>query len=72
MRAAIGIGSNIEPQRNVASACQRLARDAPLVDLSRPWRTPAVGSAGPPFLNRVAVVETPLAPVALRRWLRAV
>jgi 2-amino-4-hydroxy-6-hydroxymethyldihydropteridine diphosphokinase len=62
----------VEPRRHLPAACQRLARDATVVGLSRPWWTPAVGAPGPPFLNCVAVVETPLAPVALRRWLRAV
>jgi 2-amino-4-hydroxy-6-hydroxymethyldihydropteridine diphosphokinase len=72
VRAALGLGSNIDPRRNIESACRRLARDATAARLSRPWWTPAVGSDGPPFLNCVAVVATPLAPVALRRWLRAV
>ncbi|MEA3166289.1 MAG: 2-amino-4-hydroxy-6-hydroxymethyldihydropteridine diphosphokinase [Thermoplasmata archaeon] len=74
MRALVGIGSNVEPKRNLDSACQRLARDAQILDLSRPWWTPAVGGppGSPQFLNCVAVVETPLAPVAMRRWLRAV
>jgi 2-amino-4-hydroxy-6-hydroxymethyldihydropteridine diphosphokinase len=72
MKAILGLGSNIEPRRNLDSACQRLARDAHVLGLSRPWETPAVGGPGPWFLNCVAVVETPLAPVATRRWLRAI
>ena len=74
MKALVGIGSNVEPRLNVESACQRLARDATVVALSRPWWTPAVGApeGSPPFLNRVAVVATPRRPVALRRWLQAI
>lgn len=72
MKAILGLGSNIEPRRNLESACQRLARDAHVLALSRPWETPSVGGPGPRFLNSVAVVETPLAPVAMRRWLRAI
>jgi 2-amino-4-hydroxy-6-hydroxymethyldihydropteridine diphosphokinase len=74
MKAIVGIGSNIEPRRNLESACQRLARDADVVKLSRPWWTPAVGGAAgdPPFLNCIAVVDTPRRPVALRRWLQAI
>ena len=72
MRALLGIGSNVQPRRNVTSACRRLARDAHVEALSRPWWTPAVGSDGPPFLNRVAVVETSFSPAAARRWLRQV
>lgn len=74
MRVLLGIGSNLDPRRNVESACTHLARDAQVRELSRPWWTPAVGGPpdSPPFLNCVAVVETPLAPVAMRRWLRAV
>jgi len=74
MRAILGIGSNVEPRRNIDSACARLARDAEVQALSRPWWTPPVGAPpdSPAFLNCVAVVETPLAPVAMRRWLRAV
>jgi aldehyde dehydrogenase (NAD+) len=74
MRAIVGIGSNVEPRRNVESACQRLARDATVLALSRPWWTPAVGGPpdSPPFLNCAAVVETARRPVALRRWLQAI
>lgn len=74
MKAILGLGSNIEPRRNIESACQRLARDAHVAGLSRPWWTPAIGGGptAPPFLNCVAVIDTPLAPVAMRRWLRAV
>lgn len=74
MRAIVGIGSNVEPRRNVESACQRLARDATVLALSRPWWTPAVGGPpdSPPFLNCAAVVETSRRPVALRRWLQAI
>ncbi|MHB1261460.1 MAG: 2-amino-4-hydroxy-6-hydroxymethyldihydropteridine diphosphokinase [Thermoplasmatota archaeon] len=74
MKAILGLGSNIEPRSNIESACQRLARDAHVEKVSRPWWTPAVGGVpgSPPFLNCVAIVETPLAPVAMRRWLRAV
>lgn len=72
MRALVGIGSNVQPKRNVESACRRLARDARVEGLSRPWWTPAVGSDGPPFLNCVALVSAALEPTAVRRWLRAV
>jgi 2-amino-4-hydroxy-6-hydroxymethyldihydropteridine diphosphokinase len=70
VRVFVGIGSNVQPRRNVESACRRLARDARVEALSRPWWTPAVGSDGPPFLNCVAVVESPFGSAALRRWLR--
>jgi 2-amino-4-hydroxy-6-hydroxymethyldihydropteridine diphosphokinase len=72
MRAIVGIGSNVEPRSNLESACKRLARDATVVSLSRPWWTPAVGSNGPPFLNCVAVIDTARRPVAMRRWLQAI
>lgn len=74
MKAILGLGSNIEPRRNLDSACQRLARDSRVDKLSRPWWTPAIGGGleAPPFLNCVAAIETPLAPVATRRWLRAI
>lgn len=72
MRAILGLGSNIDPARNLGSACRRLARDARVEALSRPWCTPAVGSEGPPFLNCVAVVQSPMAPATFQRWLRAV
>ena len=74
MRLLLGLGSSLEPRRNIESACARLARDARIETLSRPWWTPPVGGqpGDPPFLNCVAVVETPKAPVAARRWLRAI
>jgi 2-amino-4-hydroxy-6-hydroxymethyldihydropteridine diphosphokinase len=74
VRLLLGLGSSLDPRRNLESACSRLARDARIEELSRAWWTPAVGGqpSDPPFLNRVAVVATPLAPTAARRWLRAI
>lgn len=72
MRALLGLGSNIDADRNMDSACRRLARDVRVEALSWPWWTPAVGSDGPPFLNRVALVETPMDLAAVRHWLREV
>lgn len=55
----LSLGSNIEPEANLPAAIELLQNDCRLVALSSIWETPAVGAAGPRFLNAVALVETP-------------
>ncbi len=62
----IGLGSNIDPEQNLRVAVEALRQSAQLKALSHAWRSAAVGSAGPEFLNAAACLETPLDPAALK------
>jgi dihydroneopterin aldolase/2-amino-4-hydroxy-6-hydroxymethyldihydropteridine diphosphokinase len=67
-RAFIAVGSNVDPERNVADALELLGRHLRLVAVSRFYRTPALGSPGrPDFLNGVVEIETELKPLELKR-----
>jgi 2-amino-4-hydroxy-6-hydroxymethyldihydropteridine diphosphokinase len=56
--AYIGVGSNIEADKNIQSALQRLSLELMIVAVSSLWHTVAVGDIRPPFLNAVILVET--------------
>lgn len=68
--AYLGIGSNIEPERHVAIALERLGKACDDLRVSPIYRSKAVGFDGDDFINCVASVETGLSPWALRDWLR--
>ncbi len=66
-RAFIGVGSNIEPERNVRAAILCLARDTRLVGLSMVYRTEALSRPEQePYLNCVAEVETEALPLDVK------
>lgn len=69
--AFLGIGSNVQPERHVAIAIERLRNDFDEFRLSPVYRCRAVGFDGADFINAVASVRTSLSPWALRDWLRA-
>lgn len=73
-RAVIALGSNVDPDRNLPVALARLRhrRDLVVLDQSPCYRSEAVGSDGPDFMNAAALVETPLDPVQLRSVLRSI
>lgn len=54
------LGSNIEPQRNLARAVALLGAVFPLRGVSKIWQTPAAGSPGPDFLNQAVLLTTAL------------
>lgn len=58
--ALIGIGSNIEPVRNLPAALDLLSELTDLTQCSSVWKTRAVGSSGPDYLNAVVLVKTGL------------
>lgn len=73
--AAVSLGSNIDPETNMAAALEALESDSDLevVAVSSYHDTEAVGRRGqPPFVNAAAVLETELAPEALRIKLRKI
>jgi 2-amino-4-hydroxy-6-hydroxymethyldihydropteridine diphosphokinase len=65
-RACLLLGSNIEPERNLSMAVQRLQVLLIVDRVSHAWETPAVGSDGPNFLNAALLVRTDLAPQELK------
>lgn len=67
----VAIGSNLEPERQIASALQRLTQRFAPLRCSDCFRTPAVGFDGPPFLNLVVGFDSDLSPTALSQWLSA-
>ena len=72
-RAVIGIGSNIEPERNVAAAVDRIAADHELLARSRFVMTKPVGPPGQAeFLNGAILIRTGLSRSELRAYLRRV
>ena len=70
-RAYLSLGSNVEPERHLAQAVDELRARFGALTVSSFLRTPAVGFAGPDFLNAAAIVETDLDIVALDAWLHA-
>ncbi len=61
VRAYIGVGSNIDPERNVRVAVRSLARCGRIVGVSTFYHTDPVGHpSDPPFINGVVGVDTQL------------
>jgi len=70
-KAYLSLGSNMEAERNLASAVSELrARFGALV-LSPVYRTNAIGFDGADFLNAAAIIESDLDVHALNHWLHA-
>jgi 2-amino-4-hydroxy-6-hydroxymethyldihydropteridine diphosphokinase len=57
--AYIGLGSNIEPEKNLPLAAAALAAQTHLLALSSAWKSPAIGTHGPDFYNAAAKIHTP-------------
>lgn len=54
------LGSNIQPETNLARGVDLLRDKVRIVRISSVWETPSVGSPGPNFLNLALLVVTPL------------
>jgi len=59
-RVIVLLGSNIRPEENLNKALDMLAEHTNIKACSRVWRTEAVGSDGPDFLNMAVELETNL------------
>ncbi len=56
----VAAGSNVEPERNLASAAAQMRREFPAIRFSSWYRNPAVGFEGDDFINFVAGFTTGL------------
>ncbi len=73
MRMFVVLGSNIEPERNLARAVRELRARFGVVAVSRVYRTAPVGDPDQPdFWNAAAEIECDLAPDEVQRRLREV
>ena len=54
----VAAGSNVEPEKNLASACAQVTRNWPDAFFSRAYRNAAVGFDGPEFINLVLGFST--------------
>lgn len=68
----VGLGSNIEPRRNLGAALDRLAARFGALRVSPVYRCEAVGFDGDPFLNLVVGFSTTETLVGVSAFLRAV
>lgn len=71
--AFLSLGSNIDPEKNLPEAVQRLGASGRITAVSSVWQSHAVGSRGPDFLNTCLLFLTPLsAEDLIRQVLRSV
>lgn len=70
--AYLGIGSNTDRERNIASCLMALRKRFGRLVVSPVYQCPAVGFQGEDFYNLVVGVETDMDPVALNRELHAI
>jgi 2-amino-4-hydroxy-6-hydroxymethyldihydropteridine diphosphokinase len=72
--AFIAVGANIEPERHIEAALALLHEETRVVASSTFYRTDPIGGPDqPPFINGVWLLETNVAPAAIRNeWLRPI
>ncbi|SRR5258706_9703287 len=71
VKVYLSLGSNLEPERNLAAALRELQHRFGVLTISPTYRSSAVGFDGPDFLNLAVGLETELEPPALDLWLHA-
>jgi 2-amino-4-hydroxy-6-hydroxymethyldihydropteridine diphosphokinase len=71
-RVFVAVGSNVEPERNLAKAAGELEREFPGVELSPWYRNKAVGFEGDDFINLVVAFDTDLSVHDVVTRLRAI
>jgi 2-amino-4-hydroxy-6-hydroxymethyldihydropteridine diphosphokinase len=62
----IGLGSNIQPEKNLPAALEQLSKHTAVIKISSVWQTKAVGSSGPDYLNAAVLIGTELTQAELR------
>jgi 2-amino-4-hydroxy-6-hydroxymethyldihydropteridine diphosphokinase len=68
----LGLGSNLQPEKNLPLAARELARRFDLIQMSPVYRNRAVGFDGDDFLNAVAHVRTELSAEEICHQLEAI
>jgi len=67
-RVFIGIGSNIEPEKNILRAVEMLGRERRIVAVSTFYHTePERGREQPEFVNGIVEIDTDIPPEILKR-----
>jgi 2-amino-4-hydroxy-6-hydroxymethyldihydropteridine diphosphokinase len=64
--ACLLVGSNIQAEENLRRAMQRLQEKVVILRIFSVWKTAAIGSEGPDFLNLALLVTTLLDATALK------
>lgn len=70
--AYLGLGSNIEPSKNIIIALDKIDSKFILLDISNVFESPSIEGHGPNFLNCVAVINTSLPADNLKNTLRKI
>ena len=70
-KAYLSLGSNVVPEKNLASAVRALRERFGALRSSPFYRTTAIGFDGPDFLNAAAVLDSDLGAHELNDWLHA-
>jgi 2-amino-4-hydroxy-6-hydroxymethyldihydropteridine diphosphokinase len=70
-RAYLSLGSNLEPEANLAAAVAALRARFGDVVVSPVYSSPADGFDGPDFLNAIIGIDSDIHPFALDEWLHA-
>ncbi len=70
-RVFLGIGSNVDAERNIGEGVRELEQVFQRVRLSPAYRTRAVGFEGGDFINLAAACETNMQPLEIKSWLNA-
>jgi len=69
IEAFVGVGSNVDPEKNILAALPEIESRVQVLDASRFYRNPAIApdrSERPPFVNGVLKIRTGLTPSALK------
>ncbi|HET6593488.1 MAG TPA: 2-amino-4-hydroxy-6-hydroxymethyldihydropteridine diphosphokinase [Xanthomonadales bacterium] len=69
--AYLGVGSNIDARKNIASGIAALRERFARIRISPAYRSAAVGFDGNDFINLAVAVETDMGPLELREFLHA-
>ncbi len=71
-RAYVSVGSNVDREKNVAAALDRMQSEFGELQRSRTWETAAVGFEGDPFYNLVVAFDTDMKPLELAQLLHRI
>lgn len=65
----LGLGSNVQPEQNIAAGIAALEATMGEIQLSPAYRTRSVGFDGEDFINLAAHCSTDMQPLELKAWL---